>query len=108
MVLTDDLQIHLVELPKSTATIHNLNQVNSLERWAWFLQHSHTLESETLRRLLPEPAFQEAVGVLEMISRDPDRFVRSSQLIGSLDVTNSASKRGANRAARPARVAGWT
>lgn len=72
-LLTDDLQIHLVELSKSQATAHNLHDVSSLEKWAYFFRNAEQLSVEELRAALPEPEFSEAVGVLEMISRTPDQ-----------------------------------
>lgn len=73
LTLADELQIHLVELSKSRATAHNLNEVSPLERWAFFLRHAEVLEADQVRELLPEPEFDEAVGVLEMIVRTPEQ-----------------------------------
>lgn len=63
MPLTDDLQIHLIELSKSRATQHNILEVNALERWAFFLRNAGSLTAEAVREMLPEPEFGEAVGV---------------------------------------------
>jgi len=67
--LTDGLQIHLVELSKSQATAHNIGQASPLERWAFFMRNADHMELDTIRRLLPEPEFMEALGVLDMIAR---------------------------------------
>jgi predicted transposase/invertase (TIGR01784 family) len=72
-LLTDDLQIHLVELPKSRATAHNIEEVSPLERWAFFLRNAEHLTTAAIRELLPEPEFAEAAGVLEMIGRTPEQ-----------------------------------
>lgn len=70
-VLTDDVQIHLIELQKSIATEHNLDRVGPLEQWAYFFRNADRLDSEMLRRQLSQPVFDTAMGVLEMIKRDP-------------------------------------
>jgi len=44
-----------------------------LEHWAFFLRNAEQLDPETIRRLLPEPEFEEALGVLEMITRTPEQ-----------------------------------
>ena len=72
-LFTDDLQIHLVELSKSQATEHNIEEVSHLERWSYFMLNAHRYSAEELRKLLPEPEFTEAIGVLEMIARQPDQ-----------------------------------
>ena len=85
-VLADELQIHLIELPKSRATVHNLGEVSPLERWAFLLLHAHRIDADELRRLLPEPEFHDALGVLEMISRTPDtRELYEARLKAKLD-----------------------
>ena len=85
-VLADELQIHLIELPKSRAAVHNLGEVSPLERWAFLLLHAHRIDADELRRLLPEPEFHDALGVLEMISRTPDtRELYEARLKAKLD-----------------------
>ena len=58
---SDDLQIHLIELPKSRASSHNFGEVSPLERWAFLLHHAHRIDAEELRRLLPESEFHDAL-----------------------------------------------
>ncbi len=85
-VFADELQIHLVELPKSLATAHNVGEVSPLERWAFLLLHAHRIDADELRRLLPEPEFHDALGVLEMITRTPDtRELYEARLKAKLD-----------------------
>lgn len=72
-VFTNDLQIHLVELSKSVAREDNIDQVSALERWSYFLSHADLYTAEDLRALLPETPFREAIGVLEMIARNPEQ-----------------------------------
>ena len=70
--LTDDLQVHLVELSKSRANEHNIRGVSALESWAYFLLNADRYTSEELRKILPEREFVEAIGVLEKMSRSPE------------------------------------
>ena len=70
---TDDLQIHLVELSKSQANEHNMKQVSALEQWSYFLRNADRYSASELRNILAEPAFEEAIGVLEMIARNPEQ-----------------------------------
>jgi predicted transposase/invertase (TIGR01784 family) len=70
-VLTDNIQIHLIELQKSLATEHNVNRVGPLEQWAYFFRNADRINSNTLRQQLSQPVFDSALGVLEMIKRDP-------------------------------------
>jgi len=44
-----------------------------LEHWAFFLRNAEQLDPEMIRRLLPEPEFEEALEVLEMITRTPEQ-----------------------------------
>jgi predicted transposase/invertase (TIGR01784 family) len=85
-VFMDDLQIHLVELPKSRASAHNMSEVSPLERWAFLMLNAHQIDADELRRLLPEPEFHNALGVLEMITRTPEtREMYEARLKAQLD-----------------------
>ena len=70
-LLTDDVQIHLVELPKLRVTAENVREATPIEQWAFFLQNAHVLTLEEIQQLFPDPEFSEAAGVLEMISLTP-------------------------------------
>ncbi len=70
-VLTDRLQNHVIELPKLVVREHNLSSASPLERWAFFLRNAANYSAGELHRLLPEPEFDEAVEVLDMIRRTP-------------------------------------
>ena len=69
--LTDCLQIHLLELPKYVVPSDNRIIRDPVEQWAYFLLCAPYLTREQLLARLPDPVFAEAVGVLEMIARDP-------------------------------------
>ena len=72
LVLTDDLEMHLIELPKFHRSNTEIPRCSALEKWLYFLQHAEHLDADELRKLLPGAAFEEAIGVLEMIARTPE------------------------------------
>ena len=72
LVLTDDLQIHLLQLPKLELSADNVMAAASIERWAYFLLHADQLSRDEIRRIFPDAEFGEAAEVLEMISKSPD------------------------------------
>ena len=68
----DQLQLHVVELPKYNFEDESIGQAEKLEQWVFFLDRADAYDAESLQRLLPDSAFQKATGVLEMISRSPE------------------------------------
>lgn len=68
--LGDGLQVHLLQLPFQTADEHNVAEASKREQWAFFLRNAHRFTAKELAQLLPDPVFQEAKGVLTMISQD--------------------------------------
>ncbi len=73
LVLTEDLQIHLLELTKLRRTRENILRAPPVEQWAYFLLFGGTLTYDELCRLLPIPEFIEAAGILEMIQQTPEQ-----------------------------------
>ena len=73
--LTEDLQIHLLQLNFLQANVETLYNASPVERWAWFLRYADTLSTKDIRRLFPDQEFSEAAGVLEMISQNPDQLL---------------------------------
>lgn len=73
-ILTDDLQVHLLELTKLTVTRENLSQATPAEQWAYFLLNADKLTLDEIRNLFPEPEFVEAAGVLEVIKNNPEQM----------------------------------
>jgi len=71
--LTDHLQIHLLELPKYRPPSDNRKITDPIEQWCYFFRRAKTLTPEEITRRLPNPIFQEATGVLEMIARNPQQ-----------------------------------
>ena len=73
LVLTDKLQIHLIQLSMLRVTAHNVAVVSALEQWAFFFLNAERLSVTRLAQLLPAPVFHEALGVLEMISKNSQK-----------------------------------
>ncbi len=73
-VLTDDLQVHLLELTKLAVTRENLAMATPEEKWAYFLLNAEKLTMEAIRDLFPDPEFVEAAGVLEVIKNTPEQM----------------------------------
>ena len=73
--LTDDLQIHLLQLKHLQVTAETVYHATPAERWAYFLQNADKLTSAEISRLFPDQEFSEAAGVLEMISRTPEQLM---------------------------------
>jgi hypothetical protein len=77
LLLGDSLQIHTIELPKynfssMAAPAENFaSQLDQVARWAYLLACAADQDASVLRERLPEPTFQRAIGVLEMIARTP-------------------------------------
>jgi predicted transposase/invertase (TIGR01784 family) len=74
--LTDRFQIHTIELSKYNLSGRELSRADSLQKWAFFFRRAAEFDMADLSRLLPEPAFKKAAGVLEMISRTPEERLR--------------------------------
>jgi predicted transposase/invertase (TIGR01784 family) len=86
LILTDDLQIHLLQLTNLKTTRENLARATPQVRWAFFLLHGGEMTYEQICELFPEPEFVEAAGVLEMINQTPEEHARyASRLKSQLD-----------------------
>ncbi|MFM7057681.1 MAG: Rpn family recombination-promoting nuclease/putative transposase, partial [Planctomycetota bacterium] len=72
LTLTDDLQIHLLQLKYLQVTAETVYTAPLDQKWAWFLRNVHSLDLENVPRLLPEPEFYEAAKVLAMIAQTPE------------------------------------
>lgn len=85
-LLTDDLQIHLLQLPKLRVTAQNVYHASPTERWAYFLGNAEHLTQEDIRRLFPDEEIAEAAGVLKMISQTPEnRYLYEARLKAQRD-----------------------
>jgi hypothetical protein len=74
ILVTDDLQIHLLQLTYLRVTRENLMTATPIERWAFFLLNAEQLSEAELRDLFPEPEFAEAIGVLKVINETPEKM----------------------------------
>lgn len=72
--LTDDLQIHLLELTKLKKTRENIANGTPAENWAFFLINAATMTVKEVRELFSAPEFVEAAGVLEVIKDNPEQL----------------------------------
>ena len=72
LVFTDDLIFHTLELPKFERSKAEISGCSAIEKWLYFLKHAEHAEAGDLIRKLGDPEFEEAVGVLNMISRSPE------------------------------------
>jgi predicted transposase/invertase (TIGR01784 family) len=74
LTLTDDLQIHFLQLNHLQITAETLYNAAPIERWCWFLRHVQELTTEQVSLLLPEQEFTEAARVLDMIAQTPEQL----------------------------------
>ena len=65
---SDDLEIHLVELPKFTKTAEQLT--SALDRWCYFLRHGEDLDPDRLPASLDVPEIRRALEVLTVFTQD--------------------------------------
>ena len=72
-LLTNDLQIHLLELPKLRVTAENVYRASPIEQWAFFMLNAQYLTPRDVARLFPDHEFSEAAGILQMIARTPEQ-----------------------------------
>ena len=84
--LTDCLQVRVFELPKYVIPSDNEPITDPVEQWLYFFRDAGNCTPEELARRLPDPVFNEATGVLEMIARNPkERQVYDDRLKAERD-----------------------
>ena len=71
--LTDCLEIHTLELPKYHRASNNVRVIDPLDQWMDFFRNAAGSTRDDLMKRLTSPIFEEAIGVLEMISRTPEQ-----------------------------------
>jgi predicted transposase/invertase (TIGR01784 family) len=71
LILSDHLQVHLLELPKYNPVEENLQNASPLEKWLYFFRFAADLSVDEIAARLSDPVIREAAGVLEMISQTP-------------------------------------
>src|SRR5437870_4001372 len=67
LLFTDQLAVHILELPKFTKTAAEL--VTPLDRWLYFLRHGDQLDANSLPGALDAPEIQRALGDLQMMTQ---------------------------------------
>lgn len=70
-VLTDDLQIHTIELPKYQPLDNNHTIAAPMEKWAWFFRFAQLSTPEQILHRLGDDVFYVAAGILQMIAKTP-------------------------------------
>ncbi len=88
LLLSDNLEIHLIELPKFTKTAEQLS--SGLDRWCFFLRHGAELDPEHLPPGLDVPMIRRAVEVLKVFTQDErEREVYEQRLKFQRDLSSS-------------------
>ncbi len=68
VIFCEDLEIHLIELPKFNKTAEQLT--SALDRWCYFLRHGAELDLDHLPASLDVPEIRQALEVLAMFTKD--------------------------------------
>lgn len=69
LVLTDNFEFHIFELPKFVPSSDNVSQLPADEKWLYLIKEAVNFDLEELIEQFVEREFCEAIGVLEMISK---------------------------------------
>jgi predicted transposase/invertase (TIGR01784 family) len=72
LILTNDLEFHIIELPKYEPSSDNIEELPPDEKWVYLFKYAAEVEPERLAELLRDPPYREAIGVLQMISQSPE------------------------------------
>ncbi|HMC89219.1 MAG TPA: Rpn family recombination-promoting nuclease/putative transposase [Gemmataceae bacterium] len=67
LLFTDQLAVHILELPKFTKSVAEL--ATPLDRWLYFLRHGETLDTDHLPGALDVPEIHRALGDLQMMTQ---------------------------------------
>jgi flagellar biosynthesis/type III secretory pathway protein FliH len=76
VILTEDLQVHVLQLSNLRVTEENLRYASPLEQWSYFLLRAETLTMDEIKRLLPDEIFSEAASVLDVVAKTPEQKQR--------------------------------
>ncbi len=76
VMLTEDLQVHVLQLSNLRVTEENLRYASPLEQWSYFLLRAETLTMDEIKRLLPDEIFSEAASVLDVVAKTPEQKQR--------------------------------
>lgn len=72
LVLTDDFEFHIFELPNFRPSVDNIRKLPDDEKWLYLFTNAATMDPVELADMLDAPAYREAIGVLQMISKSPE------------------------------------
>ena len=85
LCLTDDLVVHVIELPKFTKTLAELR--TPLDFWLYFFKNGAELDADALPDGLNRPDQQKAMGVLKMLAQsDLERELYEGRLKAKRDM----------------------
>ena len=85
LCLTDDLVVHVIELPKFTRTLAELR--TPLDFWLYFFKNGAELDADALPESLNRPDQQKAMGVLKMLAQsDLERELYEGRLKAKRDM----------------------
>ena len=73
VVLTEDLQIHVLQLSNLHLKEENLGNATPLQQWSFFLLRAESLTMDEINRLLPDEVFREAASVLDVVANTPEQ-----------------------------------
>ena len=79
-VLSDTIEVHMLELGWYNLTEEDLESADLTERWLYWLLNAHQYEAEQLRKLFPEPDFQAATeSLVEIHKKTEDKVMYDAQ-----------------------------
>ena len=73
VILTEDLQVHVLQLSNLRVKEENLRDASPLEQWSYFLLRAETMTMDEIKRLLPDEVFSEAASVLDVVAKTPEQ-----------------------------------
>ncbi|MCY2987429.1 MAG: Rpn family recombination-promoting nuclease/putative transposase [Planctomycetota bacterium] len=85
LCLTDDLVVHVIELPKFTRTLAELR--TPLDFWLYFFKNGAELDADALPEPMDKPDQRKAMGVLKMLAQsDVERELYEGRLKAKRDL----------------------
>jgi predicted transposase/invertase (TIGR01784 family) len=97
LTLTEDMTLHLFELPVFDKQRRKTDNLAKLEEWLWFFCHAHEEKEETMRTHYANPKIQKAFNMLETLSADEKVRILAEERAKAL--TNEISIIGSERRA---------
>ena len=92
LCLTEDLEIHLIELPKFQKTLAELE--TDLDFWLYFLKNGEELDADALPAELDRWEIRQAMGVLKMLAQsDVERELYEGRLKAKRDMQTLETER---------------